>query len=87
LKRSEEARRQTQKLEAIGQLTGGLAHDFNNLLGIVIGNLDTLQEHLPKDPKLHKHAKAALAAAERGAEVTRSLLSVARRTPMRPVQS
>lgn len=71
-------RTESQKLAAIGQLTGGLAHDFNNLLGVVVGNLDFLGEKLPGD----KHHKAALDAALRGAEVTRSLLAVARRQPL-----
>ena len=77
-KRTEQMLREAQKLEAIGQLTGGLAHDFNNLLGVVVGNLDFLGDKLPGD----KHQKAALDAALRGAEVTRSLLAVARRQPM-----
>ncbi len=71
-------RSESQKLAAIGQLTGGLAHDFNNLLGVVVGNLDFLGDKLPGD----KHQKAALDAALRGAEVTRSLLAVARRQPL-----
>ena len=71
-------RTESQKLAAIGQLTGGLAHDFNNLLGVVVGNLDFLGEKLPGD----KHQTAALDAALRGAEVTRSLLAVARRQPL-----
>ena len=77
-RRTEQMLREAQKLEAIGQLTGGLAHDFNNLLGVVVGNLDFLGDKLPGD----KHQKAALDAALRGAEVTRSLLAVARRQPM-----
>ena len=77
-RRTEQMLREAQKLEAIGQLTGGLAHDFNNLLGVVVGNLDFLGDKLPGD----KHQKAALDAALRGAEVTRSLLAVARRQPL-----
>ena len=80
--RLEEQLRETQKLEAIGQLTGGLAHDFNNLLGIVIGNLDLIGEHLPAEPGLQRQHTAALDAALRGAQVTRALLAVARRQPM-----
>ena len=77
--------RESQKLEAIGQLTGGLAHDFNNLLGIVVGNLDEIDERLPKnDTQLRQRLRIALDAAMRGAEVTRSLLAVARRQPMAP---
>jgi PAS domain S-box-containing protein len=68
--------RESQKLEAIGSLTGGLAHDFNNLLGIVLGNLDMLTAaHL--EPKAAAQVQVALAAAERGAELTKSLLALA----------
>ena len=75
--------REMQKLEAIGQLTGGLAHDFNNLLGVVIGNLDEMGAQLPPDGALRKSHGAATQAALRGAEVTRSLLAVARRQPLK----
>jgi len=75
--------RESQKLEAVGQLTGGLAHDFNNLLGIVVGNLDEIGERLPQgDARLRGQHRAALEAALRGAEVTRALLAVARRQPL-----
>ena len=82
-RRIEEQLRQSQKLEAIGQLTGGLAHDFNNLLGVVVGNLDLLADKLPEDETLRRRHRAALEAALRGAEVTRSLLAVARRQPLK----
>lgn len=81
--RMEEQLRESQKLEAIGQLTGGLAHDFNNLLGIVVGNLDRLDENLPDIPKVRLQHRTALQAALRGAEVTRTLLAVARRQPLK----
>ena len=75
--------RESQKLEAIGQLTGGLAHDFNNLLGIVVGNLDEIGRRLPEgDALIRRQHRIALEAALRGAEVTRSLLAVARRQPL-----
>jgi PAS domain S-box-containing protein len=75
--------RESQKLEAIGQLTGGLAHDFNNLLGIVVGNLDLVEEGLPaEDESLHESFYAARDAAIRGASVAHALLSVARRQKM-----
>ncbi len=74
----EEKRSEAQKLEAIGQLTGGLAHDFNNLLGIVIANLDYLDLHKLRADDAN-HARSALDAALRASRVTRSLMAVARR--------
>jgi CheY-like chemotaxis protein len=64
----------------VGQLTGGLAHDFNNILGIVVGNLDEMQEALPPEySQIHSQLASALAAALAGVEVSRGLLAVARR--------
>lgn len=82
--RIEEQFRQAQKMEAVGQLTGGLAHDFNNLLAIIIGNLDVLNEcaGLPDDQK--ELVGAAIGAALSGGELTRRLLAFARRQPLRP---
>jgi PAS domain S-box-containing protein len=76
--------RQAQKMEAIGNLTGGLAHDFNNLLSVVIGNIDLLKEQLVELPSAEALANEALAAALRGAELTKSLLAFARRQPLQP---
>ena len=81
-KRSESRVQEMQRMEAIGQLTGGLAHDFNNLLGVVVGNLDLLGESLPGDATVQLRYRTALDAALRGAEVTRALLAVARRQPL-----
>jgi len=76
--------RQAQKMEAIGNLSGGMAHDFNNLLGVVIGNLDLLRELLPSKSEALELADESLAAALRGAELTRRLLAFARRQPLAP---
>jgi PAS domain S-box-containing protein len=78
--------RQSQKMEAIGTLTGGMAHDFNNLLSIIIGNLDVLREVRPEDSQVLDLAGEAIDAATRGADLTRSLLAFARRQPLRPVR-
>ncbi len=75
---------QSQKMEAVGQLTGGLAHDFNNLLGVVIGNLDLLRERCAIAPDGDELASDALEAALRGAELTRLMLAFARRQPLMP---
>jgi len=70
--------RQSQKMEAIGRLTGGLAHDFNNLLSVAIGNAQLLSRTLRETPRLHRQAETILRAAMRGAELTRRLLTFAR---------
>lgn len=72
-----------QKLDAIGQLTGGLAHDFNNLLGVIVGNLDMLSEAIGgENPGNAELVADALSAALKGADLTRSLLAFARRQPL-----
>ena len=78
---------QAQKMEAIGNLTGGMAHDFNNLLGIIIGNLDLLRERQSGDPDADELTRDALDAALRGADLTRRLLAFARRQPLRPART
>jgi signal transduction histidine kinase len=70
---------QTQKMEAIGQLTGGLAHDFNNLLAVIIGNLDLLETTLAANPKAQQVGARAMTAAQKGADLTKKLLAFARR--------
>jgi PAS domain S-box-containing protein len=72
-----------QRLEALGQLTGGVAHDFNNLLMVISGNLQVLEEILPPGEAVEL-ARAAAAAVDRGAMLTRKLLAFARRQPLQP---
>ncbi|MGH6969213.1 MAG: ATP-binding protein, partial [Stellaceae bacterium] len=79
----EEQYRQAQKMEAIGQLTGGVAHDFNNLLTVILGSLEQLERLVPADPA-RRLIQAAMRGAERGARLTQSLLSFARRQSLRP---
>ena len=76
---------QAQKMEAVGQLTGGVAHDFNNLLAIIIGNLELLSARTGEDANFSKYAAQALAATERGAELTQRLLAFSRKQPLRPM--
>jgi PAS domain S-box-containing protein len=76
--------RQSQKMEAIGKLTGGMAHDFNNLLGIIIGNLALAKRRLDAHDPLIKRIDTAMGAAERGAELTKRMLAVAQRQPLQP---
>ncbi|WP_426439943.1 ATP-binding protein [Bradyrhizobium genosp. P] len=83
--RAQEQLRQAQKMEAIGQLTGGVAHDFNNLLMAVMGNLDLLRKRMPRDPRLHRLVDGALQGAERGASLTQRLLAFARQQDLRAV--
>ena len=77
--------RQAQKMETIGQLTGGVAHDFNNLLMAVMGNLDLLRKRLPPDPRLRRLIDGAMQGAERGATLTQRLLAFARRQDLKAV--
>jgi two-component system, NtrC family, sensor kinase len=86
---AEEALRQSQKLDAIGHLTGGVAHDFNNLLTIIIGNLETAQRHLESwtdgtQLKLARRLENAMHGAERAATLTKRLLAFSRQQPLNP---
>ena len=88
LERTREALLQTQKIEAIGKLTGGVAHDFNNLLTVVLGSLDLLRRYLPgDDPRITRLLDNALQGAQRGAALTQRMLAFARRQELdlRPV--
>lgn len=76
---------QSQKMEAIGQLTGGVAHDFNNLLTVILGNLDTLSQQVPAEHVRWRRAiDQAMRASERAANLTQQLLAFARRQPLKP---
>ena len=79
----EEELRQAQKMEAIGQLTGGLAHDFNNLLTVISGNLEMIESRL-NDEKLLTMLREAQGAAEDGAKLTGQLLAFGRKQPLNP---
>jgi len=76
---TEEALRRSQKMEAIGQLSGGVAHDFNNQLGIIIGYLDFLKNYTADDKKAHQWVTTAIQATLRCMELTRQLLAFSRR--------
>ncbi|MEI1249597.1 ATP-binding protein [Rhizobium aouanii] len=76
--KAEEQLRQSQKMEAIGQLTGGVAHDFNNLLMVVLGNLELLGKHVAGDAKATRLVDGAIQGARRGAALTQRLLAFAR---------
>lgn len=81
---AEEQLRQSQKLEAIGGLTGGVAHDFNNLLQVIAGNLHLLARHEPDNANVQRRVSASIAAVERGAKLSSQLLAFARRQPLTP---
>lgn len=84
LAEAREALFQSQKLEAVGQLTGGVAHDFNNLLMAVIGSLELLEVRLAQDPHALNLLANALAGARRGAALTKRLLAFARKQELTP---
>jgi signal transduction histidine kinase len=87
---AEDALRQAQKMEAIGQLTGGVAHDFNNLLTVILGGLDSIRREIEKGPadldvaRLRRMQDMAFKGAERAATLTSRLLAFARRQPLAP---
>ncbi|TGK33208.1 PAS domain-containing protein [Leptospira gomenensis] len=76
--------RQSQKMEAVGQLAGGIAHDFNNLLNVILGNLEILQVNLKTQPELLRWVRSALDAIQKGVDLNRRLLSFAREQPVNP---
>ncbi|MGY8637222.1 ATP-binding protein [Bradyrhizobium sp. 14AA] len=81
---TEERLRQSQKMDAIGQLTGGVAHDFNNVLTVITGTIEIVQEGLADKPQFAAIAQLIDDAAARGAEITSQLLTFARRQPLEP---
>ena len=88
--RTEDALRQAQKMEVVGQLTGGVAHDFNNLLTVISGGVETLQRHLPIDrlgehgPRVSRSLAVIAQGAQRAATLTHRLLAFARRQTLDP---
>lgn len=80
----EEKLRQSQRLEAVGQLTGGVAHDFNNLLTVIVGNAEIITESLDSNSNLRGLSEMIQEAADRGAELIRSLLAFSRRQALDP---
>jgi PAS domain S-box-containing protein len=85
LDRAREALSMSQKMETIGQLTGGVAHDFNNLLAAVLGSLELLKKRLPSgDPRIQRLVDNAMQGAQRGASLTQRMLAFARKQDLRP---
>ncbi|MCF9005492.1 histidine kinase dimerization/phospho-acceptor domain-containing protein, partial [Pseudomonas syringae] len=86
LMKTEEKLRQSQKMEAVGQLTGGLAHDFNNLLAGISGSLELMQDRLKQNriTDVERYIKVALHASKRAAELTHRLLAFSRRQTLDP---
>jgi signal transduction histidine kinase/ActR/RegA family two-component response regulator len=83
--RAEATMRQAQKMEALGQLTGGVAHDFNNMLAIIVGNLDLGMRRLSReDVRARIYVENALSGARRAAELTKRLLAFSRLQPLKP---
>jgi PAS domain S-box-containing protein len=82
----EAALRQAQKMEAIGNLAGGMAHDFNNLLGVIIGDLEIIDARLRDNAEVTALVRDATEAALRGADLTRNMLAFSRRQPLQPIE-
>lgn len=87
LERAHAQLQQSQKLEAIGQLTGGVAHDFNNVLQVIAGNLQLLQMSFAGNPEAQRRLETAAFAADRGAKLSSQLLAFARRQPLQPMST
>jgi len=84
LRETERQLRQAQKMESVGQLTGGVAHDFNNILTVITGTIEILAEGVADRPQLAAITEMIDEAAERGADLTRNLLAFSRRQPLQP---
>ena len=84
LKHTEEQLRHAQKMEAVGQLTGGVAHDFNNLLAVILGNLELIELEVDERGEAQEWVEQAIAATERGASLTQRLLTFSRRQSLQP---
>jgi PAS domain S-box-containing protein len=76
--------RQSQKMDAVGQLTGGVAHDFNNLLQVIGGNLQLLERDLPRDERAQRRLQNAMDAVAKGSKLAGQLLAFARRQALQP---
>ncbi|MBC7500052.1 MAG: response regulator, partial [Herminiimonas sp.] len=85
LETAHEQLRQSQKMEAIGQLTGGVAHDFNNVLQVIAGNLQSLQASVGNDPRAPRRLDTASFATDRGGKLASHLLALARPQPLQPL--
>ena len=83
---AEEQLIQAQKMEAVGQLTGGIAHEFNNMLTVITGTIEILADGVKDSPQLAAVAKLIGDAADRGARLTSSLLAFARKQPLQPAE-
>ncbi|MEM6999882.1 MAG: PAS domain S-box protein [Pseudomonadota bacterium] len=83
-KRVEEELRQAQKMDAMGQLTGGVAHDFNNLIGVTLGNAELMLYQMAEDSTLRPYTEHIIEASRKAAELTRQLLAFSRRQPLSP---